>query len=58
MVGMPMSMGLAPDNRYAGMLAPMRGERSGMEAGQDHREEAEKGDEQTHAMLVSAVHAP
>lgn len=58
MVGMPVRMGLAPDNRYVRMLAPMRGERSGMKAGQDHREEAEEGDELAHAIFVSAVHTP
>lgn len=40
------------------MLTPMRGERSGMKAGQDHREEAEEGNELAHAVLVSAVHTP
>lgn len=54
---MPVRVGLALDNRYVRMLIPMRGERSGMEAGQDHREEAEEGDELAHAVPVSAVHA-
>ncbi len=55
---MPVRVGLAIANRYVRMLTAMRGERSGMEAGQDHREKAEKGDELPHAVLVSAVHAP
>ena len=58
MVGMPVRMALASDNRDVRMLAPMRGERSGMEAGQNHREEAEEGNELTHAVFVSAGHAP
>ena len=57
MVGTPVRMGLA-DNRDVRMLTPMRGERSGMKAGQDHREEAEEGNELAHAVLVSAVHTP
>lgn len=57
MGGMPVRVGLGPDNRYVRMLTPMRGERPRMEAGQDHREDAEKGDELAHAVLVSAVYS-
>lgn len=57
MVGMPVRVGMAPYYRNGRLIASMRSERSGMETGQDHREEDEKGDEQTHAALASALWA-
>ena len=57
MVGVPVRVGMAADNRLGRMLDAVRGERPGMQTGQDHREEAEKGDEQTHAGLVSRTNA-
>ncbi len=52
-VHMTVARGIAPVHR----IPIMRGDRSGMKAGQDHRKEAEKGDKRTHAVLISVGHA-
>ena len=56
-VGVPVHVRIACDRRYFHLLAAVRGERTGMKTGKDHREEAEEGDERAHEGFVSGESA-
>ena len=58
LVSMAVAMVRYVGSRIGRMRAAMRRDRPGMKTRQDHREEDEKGDKQTHAALASALWAP